>query len=314
VGREPVTPLADIEPSRLTRADRWILARLDMAIAECDDALGPARPDARGRWAEAERFLGLRLNEYAEAARRFVWNELADWYVESTKGRLTGSDAADRGVARAVLTHCFDQALRLLHPIVPFITEALWQRIPGRVPDEFLARAPWPVLRTGDAGTTDVRVAEFDLVRAAVDALRRVRSDYAVAPSTWIDAVAVGEDGVRTVFEQEATLIGRLARARLTVADAAPAAGAAHVVVARGAELVVPLGGIVDVERECAKLTKELADLDKQLGALRGRLGNDGFVSRAPAHVVEAERQKERDWTARREQLAAKVTTLCGGR
>jgi valyl-tRNA synthetase len=79
-----------------------------------------------------------------------------------------------------------------------------------------------------------------------------------------------------------------------------------------GAELVVPLAGIVDVDKECAKLTKELAELDKQLGALRGRLGNDGFTSRAPAAVVEAERQKERDWTTRREQLAAKVASLCG--
>jgi len=316
VGAEPVRSLADIPTARLSRADRWILARLDMAVAECDDALGPARPDATNRWAPTERFAGLRLNEYAEAARRFVWNELADWYVESTKGRLSGPDATaeDREVARAVLTHCFDQALRLLHPIVPFITEALWQRIPGRVPNEFLARAPWPHLRTGDAGATDARVAEFDLVRAAVDALRRVRSDYAVAPSTWIDAIVVATGDMGAVFAQEAPLIGRLARARLAVADAAPAAGAAHAVIGRGAEIVVPLGGIVDVERECAKLTKEVADLDKQLGALRGRLSNDGFVSRAPAHVVEAERQKERDWAARREQLAAKVTTLCGGR
>ncbi len=326
VGDAPVQPLASIDTARLTRADRWILARLDLAIAECDGALGAARPDASGRWAAAERFSGLRLNEYAEAARRFVWNELADWYVESTKGRLTaeasaapasrdasGTTAADsdRDVARAVLTHCFDRAMRLLHPIVPFITEALWQRIPGHTEGTYLAQAAWPRLRTGDAGATDVRVREFELVRAAVAALRQVRSDYSVAPSTWIDATVVAADAVRAVFDEEASLIGRLARTRLTVAATAPSGAAAHALI-DGAELVVPLGGIVDVDKECAKLTKEIADLDRQLGALRARLANDGFVGRAPPNVVEAERQKARDWSARRDQLGAKVTALRG--
>jgi valyl-tRNA synthetase len=311
VGSEPVSSLDAIDPSRLTRADRWILDRLDTAIAECDAALGPARPPA-GRWEPSQRFVGLRLNEYAEAARRFVWNELADWYVESTKGRLTGPDATaeDRDVARAVLAHAFDQALRLLHPIVPFITEALWQRLPGRTTSEFLARAPWPA-RSSD---TQHRTAatEFDLVRDTGAAIRQVRSDYAVAPSAWIDAHVVAPDALRDVFTREAPLVGRLARAKVAVGNGSGAGAAAHAVLGGGAELVVPLAGIVDLEKECAKLTKELGELDKQLGALRGRLANDGFVSRAPAAVVDAERQKERDWTTRRDQLAAKVASLCG--
>jgi valyl-tRNA synthetase len=117
---------------------------------------------------------------------------------------------------------------------------------------------------------------------------------------------------VRDVVSGEAALIGRLARARVTLADAAPTGAAAHAVLGAGAELVVPLAGMVDVEKECAKLGKELAELDKQLGALRGRLANEGFVARAPAAVVDAERQKERDWAGRRDQLAAKVADLCG--
>src|SRR5207237_749820 len=116
--------------SKLTRADRWILVKLDSAIAECDAALGPLAPstpapslDDKRVWRPEERFNGLRLNEYAESARRFVWNELADWYVETAKGRLN-TPGPDRDVARAVLVHCFDQALRLLHPIVPFGSDA----------------------------------------------------------------------------------------------------------------------------------------------------------------------------------------------
>src|SRR3954469_19112771 len=136
VGDDTVESMDEIDAKTLTRADRWILAKLDSAIAECDAALGPMEPSTpapslvdKRVWRPEERFNGLRLNEYAESARRFVWNELADWYVETAKGRLN-TPGADRDVARAVLVHCFDQALRLLHPVVPFVTEALWQKLP----------------------------------------------------------------------------------------------------------------------------------------------------------------------------------------
>ena len=147
VGHEAVTALERIPPKDLALADRWILDRLDAAIAECDAALGPARPKGAA-WPVAERQLGLRLDAYAESARRFVWNELADWYVEAVKARLA-IPGADREVARAVLVHCFDRALRLLHPIMPFVTEALWQRLPGAVAGKFLTTASWPVARAG---------------------------------------------------------------------------------------------------------------------------------------------------------------------
>jgi valyl-tRNA synthetase len=309
VGTDPVRPLAEIGPERLTRADRWILDRLDHAVRDCDAALGPARP-TNGAWAERERTAGLRLNEYAEAARRFVWSELADWYLESTKGRLAAEgDAADREVARAVLTHAFDAALRLLHPIVPFITEALWQRLPGAQGDRFLAAASWPTAREdAPAGGS-----EFELVRDVVSALRQIRSDYNLPPGKPVEATVIPTgDGATAVLAAEAELVGRLTRSTLRVAAAAPGEASAQLVVAGGSELFVPLAGLVDVEKECARLQTELAALDKQLAALRGRLANDGFVTRAKPEVVEAERQKERDWTARQEQLARKVAQLCG--
>jgi valyl-tRNA synthetase len=319
VGTEAVTPLADLDPARLTRADRWILARLDQAVADCDAALGPARPAAAGgvsahgeaQWRPQEHAAGLRLNEYAEAARRFVWNELADWYLESTKGRLAGSDAADREVARAVLVHALDQALRLLHPVVPFITEALWQRLPGRAADEFLTVAAWPRARAAGAAAAGNGAAEFELVREAVSKLREVRADYNVAPGKQVDAVLVaGDAGTRAVLEAEAALAGRLTRSTLTVTAAKPAGAAATKVLGGGAELVVPLAGIVDLAKEREKLARELAELDRQLAALRGRLANEGFVSRAPAAVVEGERTKEAEWARRRDQLAGTLAAM----
>jgi valyl-tRNA synthetase len=307
VGTAPVHAVAEIDRDRLSRADEWILARLDAAIAECNAALGPARPVAK-HWTLAERTMGMRLNDYAETARRFVWNELADWYLEAIKGRLTES-GDDREVARAVLAHAFDGALRLLHPIVPFVTEALWQRLPGRGEDELLISARWPSA-TGSHGQGAV---EFELVRSSVDALRQLRGEYNISPGKQLSALIVPAPNARRVMEAEAALIGRLTKCAVSLADAAPTGeAAAHQVLADGSEVILPLAGTIDVAKECARLQQELAGLDKQLGALRQRLTNENFVSRAKPEIVEAERQKEREWSARREQLAAKVKTLCG--
>jgi valyl-tRNA synthetase len=319
VGDDAVTPLDKIAAKDSSPAlpDRWILDRLDAAIAECDAALGPARP--RGAtWPIAERQLGLRLDAYAEAARRFVWNELADWYVEAVKARLL-VPGADREVARAVLVHCFDRALRLLHPIMPFVTEALWQRLPGAVAGRFLATAAWPLVRTGARADSG---ASFEVVRSAIEAIRALRSEYAVQPGAPIRAFiakgaapaaggAARSSSPADVLVANSALIQRLARCEI-IAGAAPKGAAAHAVLPGGLELVLPLEGMVDVAKECARLKGELDGLTKQLDALRGRLSNEKFTAKAPAAVVDAERAKEREWSARADQLRGKVAELCG--
>ena len=313
VGDGAVAAVDSLDPAALTRADRWILGRLDAAVAEIDGALGPARPwaDASERstatWPESQRAAGLRLNEYAEVSRRFVWDELAAWYLESLKARLA-QPGDDREVARAVLVHCFDAALRLLHPIVPFITEGLWQRLPGRRDGELLTTAAWPRPRGTAAGAE-----EFDLAREAVEAIRRVRADYAIPPGKEIAALVVPAGAVaRRILDEERPVIGRLARASLALAERTPSEAAAHILLGDGSEVIVPLAGVVDLEKECARLRAELAQLDKQLASLAQRLDNEGFTSRAPAAVVEAERRKHAEWTTRRAQLAGKVVALCG--
>ena len=308
VGDEQVAALETIDAGRLTRADGWILARLDAAIGECDAALGPARPQGKV-WTETEGRAGMRLSEYTESARRFVWNELADWYVETTKARIAAG-GADRDVARAVLVHVFDRALRLLHPVVPFITEALWQRLPGRSSTELLAVAAWPRAR---GGAPSERAAAFELVREAVTAIRQVRADYNVPPGKSVDATLVGATpAAGRVLAEESALIGRLARAAATTAAAAPAGAAAHVLLADGSHVVVPLAGTVDVNKECARLDQELSQLEKQLASLEQRLANENFTARAKPDVVEAERRKLGEWRTRREQLAGKKKALCG--
>jgi valyl-tRNA synthetase len=315
LGDAPVRPLAAIDPKLLSLADAWVLERFDTAIAECDGAVGPLHPTkgsstVDGRvWRDDERYAGLRLNEFAESARRFVWNELADWYLESLKGRLgPEADAGDREVARSVLLHVFDGALRLLHPVVPFITEALWQKLPGRAPGEFLVRASWP--RPGaPAGAR--RGTDFELVRETVLAIRQIRGDYNVAPSKRLEVTILSPND-RAVYEENAGTIGRLARARVTVGAGAAPEGAAHVLLRGGSEVVVPLAGLIDVDKECQRLRAELEQLEKQIVSREQRLSNPKYVERAPEHVVRSDRATLDEMISKRGQLTAKVRSLCG--
>ena len=312
VGSSPVRSVDELRDDELTLADRWILGRLNATILEIDGALGPARPE-KGKWRREERYAGLRLSEYSEAARRFVWNDVADWYLETTKGRISAG-GSDSEVARAVLTHVFDYALRLLHPIMPFITETLWQRLPFPVATdrcEFLAIAPWPLPHPSSAEERDA-MSRFDLVREAVSAVRQIRSDYAIPPGKSVDA-AIQSRANSAIFAQHAGLIGQLSKASVKVDGAPAGAGAAHSVLSDGSEVIVPLGGLVDLSKECGKLRGELDQLETQLETLSKRLQNEGFTGRAPAAVVESERKKEAEWIKRREQLAEKVKALCGG-
>jgi valyl-tRNA synthetase len=312
VGATPVRSVDELGDAELTLADRWILGRLNATIFECDAALGPARPD-KGKWRPEERYSGLRLSEYSEVARRFVWNDVADWYLETTKGRI-GAAGSENEVARAVLTHVFDYALRLLHPIMPFITETLWQRLPvpvGTDRCEFLAIAPWPIPHP-ESSAERSEIARFDLVREAVSAVRQIRSDYAIPPGKSVDAMIQSRTHA-PLFTEQAKLIGQLARATLKTGAVPAGAGAAHSVLSDGSDVIVPLGGLVDLSKECGKLRGELDQLETQLDTLSKRLRNEGFTSRAPAAVVESERRKEEEWTKRRGQLAEKVKALCGG-
>jgi valyl-tRNA synthetase len=230
---------------------------------------------------------------------------MADWYLESVKHRLTAGDT-DAAVVRAVLVHVFDSALRLLHPIVPFITETLWQRLPTRGSQgSYLAKSSWP--RTTGRGSA----AEFERVREVVTALRQIRADYNIPPGQMISARIASHDS--EAFRSGRPIVEKLARTELTIGAADGEAAAAHAVLSDGSEIVVPLAGLVDLERECARLRGELSQLERHLLSLEQRLANERFTSQAPANVVAAERQKQQEWSARRAQLARKVEELCAG-
>jgi valyl-tRNA synthetase len=313
VGTAPVQRIESLDASRLTIADHWILERLDQAIADCDAALGPSRPGASGHWTASERTSGLRLDAYADAARRYVWNELADWYLEAAKSRLAaGGDDAE--VVRAVLAHAFDGALRLLQPIIPFITETLWAQLPPLAEGDrgaaFLATAAWPRARDGVRAQGDA----FTLVQASVAAVRQLRADSGIAPGARVAVTIVPAADARDAAHALASTIGALARADVTVADGAPTGASAQQVLAGGTEIVLPLEGVIDVGRECARLRDELAQKAKLLDGVRTRLANEGFTARAKPEVVEGARAQERDLAAQVAALTTKVEALCGAR
>jgi len=290
-----VQPVDPLDPQRLPLADRWILSRAQSAIREATASL--------------EQF---RLDEAAKRCFDFVWKELADWYVEAVKPRLAPGDdpAASRATAHAVLAYCCDAALRLLHPVVPFISEELWQKLPGRAAGDLLAVAAWPVVR---AGLVDARAEqEFALVQEAIAAIRNIRAEYRLSPKARPGAAVTSKtDAARRAFEGERETIARLGQlGELGFDGRAARVAGAHAVLADGSEVFVALADAIDVQQECRRLSTELSRLDQQLSGLAVKLTNHNFVARAPAEVVAKEREKERAWRDQRQALADKLKSL----
>ena len=290
-----VRPLAGagrvVGRDELTLADRWIIARCDATVREATTAY--------------ERY---RLNDAAGAVYRFLWSDLADWYIEQIKPRLYG-DVPGGDVARAVAVRAFDVALRLLHPIMPFVTEALWQRLPRRAGDDSIMLAAWP--RPDDRARDDDAIRDFAIVQELVGAVRGIRAEYGIQPGHTIRAVVTpASRTTRAALESERSSIARLAKVgELSFGSPRERVGA-NAVLADGTALFVPLGDAIDLEKECARLGAELERLMVLITSQESKLGNERFVSRAPAHVVENERAKLGSWREQADVLGRKRARL----
>jgi valyl-tRNA synthetase len=264
----------------------------------------------------------FRLDEAAKLCFEFVWRDLADWYVEAVKPRLGGSASflsfPESGLtAQSVLAYCFDTVLRLLHPVVPFITEELWQKMPGRQPGDLLITATWP---TADSRLEHPNHLEkFRIVPEAVNTVRSIRAEYRIPPGQVLGSLVLtpSSSESRQVLIDSGSTIQRLTKvAEVKVVEVGANEGAAdndnsvHFVLTDSSKGVLPLGSVVDKGRECGRLGNELARLDRALGALSNKLGDANFVSRAPADVVAREREKEQTWRAQRDVLAGKLSAL----
>ena len=296
----PVRPLAGkhadaVRPDELTLADRWIIARCDAMVVEATAAF--------------ERF---RLNDAAGAAYRFIWSDLADWYIEQVKPRLYGTRPGG-DVARAVLARTFDTALRVLHPVMPFITEALWTRLPGRSAGQSLMTASWP--EPDARARDDPALRDFALVQELIGAVRQVRAEYRVTPGKRVAVhVTPASAAARQAFESERDTVERLAKVSpLNLAGNGASPDGGHAVLPDGTAVVVPLGEAIDVEKECGRLGEEAARLARLIASQEAKLANEQFVSRAPSHVVVGERDKLESWLEQASVVTAKRQALgCG--
>ena len=266
-------PLAAIPPESLTLADRWILSRAHETIG-----------------AATQQYERFRLNEAAGAIYHFLWSDLADWYLEQIKPRLY--DAQPGGdVARAVAAHVFDIALRLLHPVMPFITETLWQRLPGHTASDSISVSRWPT--AADVPDDPAALAEFGSVQDIIGAIRALRAEYGVAPGQQIHVTITETSALaRRAIAAESDTIRRLAKVGQLDLDGPPVTNAVTSVLADRTTILIPLGDLVDIAQECARLAAESTRLDGLAAAQETKLANPQFVARAPAAIVDKERDK----------------------
>ncbi|MFQ5328560.1 MAG: valine--tRNA ligase [Thermodesulfobacteriota bacterium] len=277
--------------SRATLADRWILARLNSAIGSVRKGMDE-----------------YRFNDVAGANYRFVWHELCDWYVELIKGDLRGSEekggAERRRDAQAHLIKVLRDALKLLHPTMPFITEEIWEVLPSDEAGEgeciTLQAVPVPT-----EGLVAEDEADMELIMDIVRGVRNIRSEVNVPPSLSIPLICrVEDERLRELIVNVKGYLTPLARlSSLEVsADAATPPDAASAVVGP-VELYIPLKGLVDVAGEEKRLLREIEKIEKDRGALDNRLSNKGFVANAPEEVVARSRERLKDMTDQRGKL-----------
>jgi len=296
------------EPVADRLADRWILSRLARVTTIVDRAMD----------VDAARAAGAEPYDFGEAARalyEFFWSEFCDWYIEMAKGRLAeGGDAAD-GV-RSNLVFVLDRALRLLHPFMPYVTEAIWRNLPlspaDRAPVQPHATAPslmvaaWPSTKALGRFEDSSAEAEVALVQEVVTALRAIRARYTVPPRTQVEAVirAQGEEA-RILGEQAEYLRSLAGVSSLDIDSAAMKPPRSAVAAVAGVEAYVPLGNLVDVEAERTRVGRELDKARDDLEKLTRKLSNEGFLAKAASEVIDKDRR-------RAGELAETVETLTG--
>ena len=280
----------------LELADRWILSRFRGTTIEVTEAL------------EA-----FRLHDAASAVYQFGWRELADWYIELAKPRLGGERGeASRSAASTTLAHALDGWMHLLHPIMPFISEAIATRLPGRSEKDTIVRGPWP--EPPDSWEDAAAEAAFAELQELVGQVRNLRAAYGIDPSRQLTVlVRGGREVLAEAMAAERQGISGLARAVFQEAEDLPAEPGAHAVLQSGAELFLPLAGVVDVGRELRRLEKELARLEGILEGSRSRLESPAFLEKAPAEVVAREREKQTSLEERRDLLVDKRRALGEG-
>jgi valyl-tRNA synthetase len=280
------------QPSQF--ANRWILSRLASAID--------------GARAGVDQY---RLDDASGELYRFVWNEFCDWYLELSKPLLASGDAGCVAETRSTLAHVLETVLRALHPMMPFITEEIWQRLPKPAgASKSIMIAPYP-----DAAIDGLRAPaveqEMARLQAVIAAARTIRSEHDVHKRTELPLVLRSDDAVvRADLAREQTAIATLCNARVRIEAGGDVPQDHAVAVVEGVTVLVPLTDLVDPEKERERLQRELKKVEKDLSAVERKLGNQEFLARAPAALVEQERTRLRELTEARARFETALARL----
>jgi valyl-tRNA synthetase len=280
-------------PVELSVADRWIVGELQRVEAEVE----------RG-------YAEYRLDHVAQAIYRFVWDEYCDWYLELAKVELQASDAARLRGTRRTLARVLEATLRLAHPIIPFITEELWQRVSvvaaRRAAHQTTSLMVQPYPRARPERIDPAADAAIARLKALVEACRTLRSGLGLAPSQRVPLVVAGDDGTVAAFRAPLIALARLSDLTVVAGDLPASDAAVAVVGTTRLSLVVP----VDVAAERARLGREIARLESEIAKARGKLGNQAFVAKAPPAVLDQERRRLADFGATLETVSARLASL----
>ncbi|WP_303765509.1 valine--tRNA ligase [Abiotrophia defectiva] len=271
----------------LTLADRWILARLQTTIADVTRLF--------------ERF------EFGEAGRilySFIWDDYCDWYIEMTKEQLQDKEAANT-TTKSILVFVLDQFLRLLHPIMPFVTEEIWQQIGGQ--DKSIVVADYP--RVNEAYQDSQVEAQMAQLMELIRAVRTIRNEMNTPLSKPVDLYIKVQDAAgQALLEANQAYIKRFCNpAQLVISQAPEHPEEVVTQVLSFAEILMPLKGLIKLEDELARLEGEQAKLEKEVARIDGKLSNEKFVSRAPEHVVAEERNKREGYLSQLETVKERI-------
>jgi valyl-tRNA synthetase len=274
-------------------ADKWILTRLNETIDHVTKL--------------SERY---EFGEVGRALYNFIWDDFCDWYIEMAKLPLYGDDEAAKKTTRSILAYVLDQTMRLLHPFMPFITEEIWQNLPHS--GESITVAKWPEVRPE---LSDEEAAqEMKLLMEMIRSVRNIRAEVNTPMSKKIKMLVKAKDEkVLASLEKNRSYIERFCNPEeLQMGLNIETPEKAMTAVITGVEIILPLEGLINIEEEIARLEKEWDKLNKEVERVQKKLSNEGFIKKAPEHVVAEERAKEKDYLEKRSIVEARIKELKG--
>ena len=279
-----------IEGNR-TLQDRWILTRLNQTVEQVTELF--------------DRF------EFGEAGRilyNFIWDDFCDWYIEMSKEVLYGEDEEQKRLTRSILVYTLDQILRLLHPIMPFVTEEIWQALPHE--GESIVVAKYPVVH--EELNDEQAVKAMDMLIELIRAVRNIRAEVNTPLSKPIHLlIKANGEAEKALLTENMSYIQRFCNPEVLKIDTeVEAPNDAMSAVITGAEIYLPLADLINIEEEIARLEKELEKWNKEVARVQGKLSNERFVNNAPEEVVAAEREKEVTYKEKQAAVQERIASL----